>query len=349
MLRFSPDYLQNLAMEVFIACRTPREDAEIVANHLVMANLMGIDSHGVVRVPLYVKWAREGPIVPNGKISIVCETPTTAIIDCGYNFGQLGALRATEIAIKKARESSVAVVVTQRCAHVGRLGHYTQKAAEAGMLGLAFVNSAPTGYSVVPFGGLQGRIAPNPISYAVPGPEHPILADMAMSTTAQGKLVVYRNQGKQIPEGWIIDAAGKPTTDPKDFFSSPQGWILPVGGNVGYKGFSILLLSELLAGTLGGVTMGDFSVPDGTNGFCFIAINIEAFLPPERFRQLTSEMAVHIKSAPPASGFQEVLMPGDLEFRTLAERRVKGIPLDEITWNQIADTARSLNLPVVEQ
>ena len=208
---------------------------------------------------------------------------------------------------------------------------------------MVLVNSPKGGHSVVPFGGMEGRLAPNPISYAVPGPDRPILADMAMSTTAQGKVVVYRNQGKQLPEGWIIDSDGRPTTDPNALFDEPHGWILPMGGDIGYKGTAFLLLAEILGSALAGHRIDD-DLPNGTNGACFIAIDISAFLPVDKFLEAIGEMGSYVKSAQPAPGFDEVLMPGETEFRTLADRRANGIPVDAVTWESIRAAAEPLGV-----
>ena len=348
MQRYSASFLRRVATDVFSACGAPREEASIVAHQLVASNLMGLDSHGVVMIPKYVGWVREGTTHPGAPISVVSEQGGSAVMDCGLNFGQVGGQRAMEKAIALAREHKVACVVTTRCRHVGRLGYFTQMAAEAGMFALATTNSAKAGHSVVPYGGLMGRVAPNPMSYAVPAADHPIVADMAMSTTSKGKTVVYRNRGQKLPEGWIIDAQGKPSTDPEDLFKNPKGWILPLGGNVGYKGFAFLLLAEILGGALGGHAITE-DIPDGVNGVCFFVLDISAFLPIERFRALMADMIAYEKSAPPAPGFNEVLLPGELDFRIMGERQAQGIPIDPVTWAQIREAAETLHVPIAEQ
>ena len=345
MQRHSADFLTTLTQNIFAACGVPLVEASIVAEQLVASNLMGLDSHGIVRVPQYVGWMRQGTIKPGAPVSVIAEEAGTAVVDGGMNFGQVVGVRAMELAIDKARRNKIACVVATRCCHVGRLGYFTQMAAEQGMFALACVNSSKAGHSVVPYGGLEGRIAPNPLSYAVPGPGHPIVADMALSTAAQGKVVIYRNQGQQLPEGWIIDAAGNPSTDPGELFGNPRGWILPIGGNVGYKGFALLLLAEILGGTLAGHAITD-DIPDGTNGVCFIVMDISAFLPTERFRELMGEMVAYMKSAPPAPGFEEVMLPGELDWRILAERGVKGIPIEPVTWQQICEVAKEVGVAI---
>lgn len=345
MQKHSADSLRSIATDVFTACGTPREEAATVAEQLVASNLMGLDSHGVVRIPQYVGWICEGVIQPGAEIAVVKESGGTAIVDCGLNFGQVGGKRAMAIAMAKAREHKIACVLVTNCCHVGRLGYFTQMAAEDGMFAMAFVNSSKYGHIVVPYGGMEGRIAPNPLSYACPGPEYPLVADMALSTTAHGKVVIYRNRGERLPDGWIIDASGKPSTDPNVLFDTPHGWILPAGGNVGYKGFAMLLLAEILAGTLSGKAITD-EVPDGTNGTCFVVIDISAFAPVESFRDAIGIMMAYMKSAPPAPGHEEVLMPGELDFRIMRERQEKGIPIEKVTWQQIEETAKALQVPI---
>jgi hydroxycarboxylate dehydrogenase B len=344
---FSSRFLQALTTDVFAAQGAPRNEAAIVAEQLVLSNLTGLDSHGVVRIPLYSKWIREGVIKPGAAISLVSDQGGTAIVDCGYNFGQVGGLRAMEVALAKAREHKIGCVVTRRCCHVGRLGYFVEMASNAGFFALAMVNSSRAGHRVVPFGGLEGRVAPNPIAYAAPGSGRPILADMAMSTTSQGKVVVYRNRGERLPDAWLIDASGRPTTDPEVLWSDPVGWILPMGGSVGYKGFALLLLAEILGGALAGREISAIE-QDGINGVCFVVIDVSAFGPVDQFKRAVDEMVRYVKSTTPAPGFREVLVPGEIDDRNKADRQQNGIPLDDTTWRQIRDVAASLNVAVTE-
>jgi uncharacterized oxidoreductase len=344
MQRFSADFLTALTRDVFIAQGTPADQARTVAEQLVASNLRGLDSHGVVRIPLYSRWIREGAIRPGAPVSVLHDEGATAIVDCGRNFGQVGAELTLEIAMAKAREHKMACVVTRNCCHIGRLGHFVERGAEAGFFTMVTVNSPKTGHRVVPFGGLQGRLNPNPIAYAVPTNGRPIVADMAMSTCSQGKVVVYRNRGEKLPDKWLIDAAGTPTDDPEVLWSDPVGWILPMGGSVGYKGFALLLLAEILSGTLAGSAITD-DLPDGLNGTCFLLIDLSAFGSLEKFKAASDEMVRYMKSTPPAPGFQEVLMPGEIDFRYLAERERDGIPLDDTTWREICEVATAFGVP----
>jgi uncharacterized oxidoreductase len=347
MPRFSAESLRTLTRDVFVAQGTPPDEAVVVAQQLVESNLAGLDSHGVVRIPLYTRWIREGTIRPGAPITVVSERGGTAIVDCGYNFGQVGAQRALEIGLAKAREHGVASVVTRRCSHAGRLGHFVEQAAAQGFFGLVTVNSAKAGHRVVPFGGLAGRFAPNPIAYAAPGHKHTLVADMAMSTTSQGKVVVYRNRGDRLPGPWLITPEGTPTDDPEVLWQNPPGWILPLGGSVGYKGTALLMLAEIFGGALAGNSITD-PLPDGINGLFLLLIDLSFFGPVDRIKQSIDDMFEYVKSAPPAPGFREVLLPGEIDKRCWAKREANGVPLDDTTWQQIRDTAVSLGVLIAE-
>ena len=342
MLNISAPDLLNYSTKIFQFCQTPIEEAKIVADHLVTANLMGFDSHGVIRIPEYIGYVNKGLIQPGASIKIKKEMSTAATIDCGWNFGQVGALRAMEIAIEKADSNHMATVVTTNCCHAGRIGTYTQLAAERGFVAIALANSLHAGRWVLPWGGQEGRLATNPISFAVPCPgSDPILSDFSTAETAEGKIRVYRNRGEQVPAGWIVDAEGKPTCDPKDFYGPPQGSILPFGGDRGYRGYALSLLVDILGGILAASTsMAD---RDG-NGICFIVIDITAFQSREKFGVLIEEMKGIIKSSPPAEGGKEVVMPGELDFRLKQERLKSGISLDHNTWEAICNTAKGLGI-----
>jgi uncharacterized oxidoreductase len=282
----------------------------------------------------------EGTIVPGGKVTIGRRTATTAQVDCGLNFGPVGATRAMDVAIELAQESGVACVTTRRCNHVARLGAYVQQAAERGMVALATCNAPISGHFVVPWGGTQGRLATNPIAYAAPTGGDPIVADFATSVAPEGKVRWYRNSGLPLPDGWVQDAGGHPTNDPKALYGPPRGGLLPLGGPAGHKGFALSLLVEILGSALAGFASTDASL--GGNGVCFVAIDPRSFVPLDRFRALMDEMVAYVKSSPAAHPGAEVLMPGELEFRTLQTRRAEGIPIDGETWSALCEYAERL-------
>jgi hydroxycarboxylate dehydrogenase B len=336
-LLLKADPLRKVTAKVFQACGAPAEEAMVVADHLVTANLMGLDSHGVMRIPQYLDDVRRGVICPGSPIKLVKETETTAIVECGWNFGQVGGVAAMKVATSKAQQFQTAIVVARFCNHAGRLGAYTQMAAEKGFMAVAFCNSPRHGHFVLPWGGRKARLATNPISFAVPSNSgDPILADFSTAESSEGKIRLYRNQGNPLPNGWIVDAEGHASTDPSDFYGPPEGAILPFGGVKGYRGFALSLLVEILGGLLGGSRI---TVDQPGNGLAFLVINISAFQDPQGFVSLIHELQDYMKSSPPAEGFDEVILPGELDFKTKKIRLRDGIPIDEDTWQQISSSA----------
>jgi uncharacterized oxidoreductase len=308
---------------------------------------MGIDSHGLMRIPQYVKGIKDGEIRLGAPTSVVAEAGATAVVDCGWNFGQVGALRAMEIGIERTRQYHSVYILTRRCGHAGRLGAFTQFAAERGFLAIAVGRASCLGHYVLPWGGCEPRLGTNPISFAIPTDfGFPILSDFSTCTAPEGKIRVYRDEGKLLPPDWITDAEGQPTSDPSDFYGPPRGAILPFGGELGYRGYALSILVECLGGTLAGedITVG---VP-GT-GVSFIVIDVEALLPRSRFNQLVGQIRRYLKSTPPAKGFREVQLPGEPEFCLAQARRRDGIPVDDKVWAQICDAARSVGIEWTNQ
>ena len=332
----SHERLLTFATEVFRAVGSPQIEAAIVADHLVTASLMGYDTHGVMRIPQYVEDTTKGMIRPGAPTSIEQETATTAVVDCGWNFGQVGGLRAIDLAMKKAAANKTSTVVARRCNHAGRLGTYTTRAAENGFLAIGVCNSPIHGHFVTPWGGREGRLATNPISFAVPSNGgHPIVGDFSTAEASEGSIRLHRNQGMPLPDGWVIDSQGNATTDPNEFYGPPRGAILPFGGSRGYRGFALSLLVEVLGGLLGGSAV---TQQQPGNGLAFITIDVSAFLAREQFSAMVDELKEYVKSAAPAPGC-EVMLPGEPDFRTREKRLKEGIPIDENSWSQIGAAA----------
>ena len=344
MKTFPADDLRALGEELFVACGVPEEEAAIVANELVEASLMGLESHGVTRYIWYTEEVLNGHLKPGAPIRVIKETPTMAIVDCGYNFGPVGATRMVEIVCDKAWQSGIAFVVSQHCHHIGRLGAYVQKAAEQGLFCLATANSSKHGHFVVPWGGREGRLATNPLAYGVPTGGRPIVMDMSTSMISEGKIRVLMHEGKPVPEGRILDGYGDPTTDPKAFYELPRGTILPFGGKLGYKGFGLGLLVEILSSTMAGEAITDDY--RYINGLALIALDPEPLCGAERFRHLVDALTTYITTTPPAPGHDEVIMPGELDFRMREQRLREGIPLPDETWRQIVETAKRVGVHV---
>ncbi len=235
-------------------------------------------------------------------------------------------------------------VITRRCNHVGRLGTWVQLAADTGMFALATCSSPLHGHDVLPWGGRDGRLGTNPIAYAVPTGGDPVVADFSTSVAPEGKIRFYRNQGKTVPAGWIVDAAGDATNDPNAFYGPPRGGLLPFGGAAGHKGFALGLLVDILGSALAGFSSTDPQVFG--NGVCFIVVDPSAFCPLDLFRRLMDETVAYIKSSRPAPAFAEVLVPGELEFRSLRQRNIDGIPVDAATLEAMRHHGARLGVDV---
>lgn len=334
--------LRALGVRLFTACGAPPDEAAMVADELVEASLMGLESHGVTRYIMYVEEVLSGRIHPGAPVRLVRETPTLAVLDCSLNFGQVGAMRLVETVCAKARLAGLAYGVTQRCHHVGRLGGYAQKVAEQGLFCLAVANSHKQGHFVVPWGGREGRLATNPLAWAAPTGGVPVVLDMSTSMIAEGKIRALMHAGQPVPPGRILDGHGAPTTDPKAFYGPPRGTILPLGGELGYKGFGLGLLVAVLGSTLAGEALTDEH--RFVNGLGLLAIDPGPLCGADRFRQLMDELCAYVVSSPPAPGFDEVVLPGALDFRGRERRLREGIPLPAETCRQIAVAAKKVGV-----
>ena len=332
--------LVALTSAIFKAAGSPDDVAERVGDALVGSNLMGVDSHGVVQIPLYVEWVRQGQVQPAAEVEVVRETPNIAILDGHWGFGQVIAQKGMQLAIEKAKRNQIALVGLMNCNHIGRLGEYTMMAASEGLIGVAVANAGPE--EVAPFGGAERVFDTNPISVAVPaGKMHPFLLDYATSACAEGKLRVASNKGVSIPEGWILDKDGKPSTDPNDFYAG--GVILPFGG---HKGYALALLVDLLGGAL--TCAGCTSLPEygGGNGVLMAAIDVEAFRPLDEFAENADRLFTRVRQSRPMPGVSEILIPGEPEFREREIRMRDGVPVDDTTWAKIVGVAAELQVDV---
>lgn len=330
-----PDELERISTELLIGAGVPEDEALIVARNLVSANLQGHDSHGVMRLPQYLAAIEKGSITPGAPIEVIAETPAIAMLDGNWGFGQVVGLRATEIAIEKARVSGLAAVAVRRSKHVGGLCDYVALIAEAGMIGLMFVNGHGGGSYMPPWGGADARLCTNPMAAGFPTGGAPIVLDISTTAVAEGKVRTYRIRGEQVPDNWLVDSDGRPTNDPNVLYEKPSGAILPLGGNVGYKGFGLGMMVDLLAGGLSGAgTSGEGS--GGGNAFTIMAIDPGPFVGDDQFRGSADTLIEWVKSSRPAPGFYEILVPGEIERRE-AERRRDGIPVDDETWEKIAE------------
>jgi uncharacterized oxidoreductase len=344
MITVSPSELRARVQGIFSALGANQAVSTQVAQSLVEANLTGHDSHGVIRVPWYVRAAQEGQYHPNAEITVVRESAATALLDCGYTYGQVSATAGMKLAIEKARQHDIGMVVLQHTGHIGRLGEYVTTAAQAGMMGTIYSNGSRPGGLVAPYGGIARRLGANPIAWGIPGAggedpiaSQPVFLDYATSVCAQGKIAVARDEGKSLPEGWLLDKHGNPTTDPNEQFD--DGVMLPFGK---HKGYCMASLIELACAGIAGCDfplMDPYHYDQGTIMYC---VHIEAFQPLEDFRAKVAEFRTKVKDTPLAPGVDEILIPGEKEWRTKQAREREGIPLPERTWESIGEAAASV-------
>ncbi|NIM44987.1 MAG: Ldh family oxidoreductase [Nitrososphaeria archaeon] len=346
---FKSEELRDICTRVLEAVGAPSDEAKIVSDLMVEANLCGVDSHGVVRLVPYVKSIQKGHIKPGVKVEVVRETLGTALLNGNWGFGQVIGTRAMEIAIHKAENNGIGSVTVFNCNHVGRLTDYSMMAVRHDMIGFTTLNCAPS-TSVAPFGGTSGVIGTNPICFAIPAnQENPIVLDMTTSTVAHGRIKIAFLRHERIPEGWIIDSEGRPTTDPGKIFGSAKGAILPLGGIVGYKGFGLALVAEVLAGALSGSVRSEElskrykegSIP---NGLFLITINISSFLDIDEFKNRIDELIRHVKNTARVKGNDNIIVPGEPEYRERLMRIRNGVLIEDETWEAIKKVHRELGL-----
>lgn len=335
------DRLIHICGALLQAAGASESEAQAVAIGCVNANLTGHDSHGVIAIPTYIDWIKAGDIVPGAQWTIVQESPTTAVIDGHWGFGFHVNAQAMALTIEKANTANVAACTVFRQSHVGRLAAYPLMAARAGMIGLAAADSGRSPKYVAPFGGREARLGTNPISIAVPSDlEGPFLLDMATSAVAAGKIQLAVARNEKIPKGWIIDAAGRPTTDPRDYHAG--GTLLPLGGTEGYKGSGLAAMVEVLCGLLTGFGAEASGRIDNS---CFMAVfNVAAFCPLDQFKKEVADFAHYLKSTPPSEGSSGVFYPGEIGYLREQERTANGIEIEDTTWEKLRELARDYGL-----
>lgn len=344
MPTLSHDSLEELAQNIFRAIGVPPAGANWIAQLLVRANLRGHDSHGVIRISQYVASWRRGEVDPKAEPRVVQDGLATALVDGNLGFGQIVARRGMEVAIEKAAAAGVSAVGVFNGNHIGRLADYTEMALERDMLALLTVNASGAGQRMAPWGGRAPRLNTNPIAFACPaGNAVPISFDIATTVVAEGKVRVKRNRQEKMPSGWVLDAEGRPTTDPNDLYASPPGSILPVGG---HKGYCLALMVEVLSGIVARAGYSTLRPGPIRNGMFIVVVDIERFLPPATFRMEVDALIGYLKSCPTAPGMDQILIPGEPEIQTEVERRRSGIFVEDQTWKQIEEIGRGFDLAI---
>jgi LDH2 family malate/lactate/ureidoglycolate dehydrogenase len=345
--RYGAKELLNFCTQVLVKLGVEEEKAHLLADTLVQANLRGVDSHGVTRMGIYVERIRRGLVDPHAEPEIIKDTPAVALMDAKSSIGQVASYRAMQLAIKKAKEIGTGLVGVRGSNHFGAAAYYTMCALKEDLIGIALSNAPAT---MAPWGARSPYIGTNPISVAIPSKKRlPIVFDMATSIVARGKIILAAQKGESIPEGWAIDTEGRITTDAK---KALEGAVLPFGGA---KGSAIAILIDIFAGILTGAAFGPHigdlyrNFKERQNlGHVFAAIDPRAFGDIEEFKNRVDQMIDEIKGLPPAYGVEEVLLPGEIEFRTEEVRKREGIPLKPEVEEMLKALGKEFDVPWIE-
>lgn len=344
---FQADKLKRGVQAIIEKTGSTPEEADIVADHLVTANLRGHDSHGVGMVTKYIDCFHRGLVKPNTAVTLVNDAGAIMRFDGGEGYGQRVAREATAQAIERTRETGLTLYTLADAFHVGRIGSYGEMAADAGFVALHFVNVADHAPTVAPFGGSDARLITNPVCISLPGAgeQERIILDMATSNVALGKVRVAYNKGVPMDEGVLIGPDGQPTTDPGVMFPDLRGALTPFGQ---HKGSGLGLISELLGGILsGGTTIqpGSRRREGIINNIFAVIVDPARLVDAAHYAHELVETIKYVKASPPQDPDKPVMVAGDPERKTTADRLKNGIPLDDNTVDLLLKAGESLGQP----
>ncbi len=345
---FSAAALRDFIENTFRAFDVPEADAAQAADILISSDLRGIDSHGVARLRKYVEMLEDGNINPRPHVRIVRERMSTATVDGDNGLGLVVGPKANQIAIEKAKKTGSGWVSVCNTNHFGIAGYYPLQALQHDIIGWAMTN---TGKWMAPIFGVERMLGTNPIAIAFPGLEEPpVVIDFATSAVSFGKVQIKQREGKDLPDGWVLDDKGNPSNKAEDLISG--GSLLPLGSSAesgGHKGYCMAAMVDILTAVLSGANWGPFAPPFASRvfipeesvgkgiGHFFGAMAIDGFMDVDVFKTRIDEWVRRFRATKPAPGTQGVLIPGDPERIAEAERRESGIPIiapvvDDLRW-----------------
>lgn len=334
--------LKSAVTAIFSACGMNRRDAELLADSLASADLRGIHSHGVLRIPEYVKKLREEGVNPRGRPYLVADNQAALVIDCDNNMGQIGMAFAMREAIERAQSTAVALAAVGGSNHCGSMEYFARMALDRDMIGICATNALPT---MAPWGGKDKIVGINPLAIAIPGGgQGPFVMDFAFGQTAHGKIRVYAQKGEPIPGNWAFDAEGRPTTDA---VAALAGLIQPIGAHKGVAlGMAMGMLSSLLSGAAYGTELGNMidGPKAGRDGHFCLVINIAAFTSVAHFKTRVDKILEEVRSGARATGIERLYAPGEIEAGLESRYRSEGIPLNAETLQGIAGAAARLSV-----
>jgi LDH2 family malate/lactate/ureidoglycolate dehydrogenase len=344
MTRADPKRLTDLASAVLEAEGVPPDDARLVAGCLVEAELWGHPSHGLLRLSWYVARIRTGVVDPAAKAEMVVDRGAVAVLDGREGLGHVLTAHAATEAVRRAREHGVGVVAVRNSNHFGMAAHFTRMIAEQGCVGIVTTNGSP---AMAPWGGRAKAVGANPWSIAAPAGKHGVtVMDVANVNAARGKIYAARERGGSIPQGWALDAEGRPTTEPA---AAIDGVILPMAG---HKGYAISFMMDVLSGVLTGSSFATgVSGPQQAerrsgSGHLVLAIDVAAVVNPGSFGERMEALIAEMKAVPLAEGFEEIFFPGELEDRSRARTEREGIELPDKTVEALEQLAAETGVPL---
>ncbi|MDQ7841375.1 MAG: Ldh family oxidoreductase [bacterium] len=346
MNRVAASLLREFSITLLMAAGFPHHDASDMAECLLVASLRGVDTHGVTRLPAYIRVVQSGKCPAAADIRVVADAGSAALLDGGGGFGFVPATRAMRIAIEKARAWGIGAVGVRNSGHYGMAACYPLLAVRDGMLGIAVTNSD----ALVTAPGFRGRlVGNNPVALAAPaGDGPPLVLDIASSVASMAKIRRAQAAGECIPAGWGVDASGHPTDDPGAVIDG--GALLPFGG---HKGFGLALFAEVLSGLLTGGPFGKHAhaglhyggTKDDKCGHFLVAVSVDAFMPADQFAQRMTAWIAELKSHPAVDGEDRVRLPGERAYREERRRLAEGIPLSTRDAKELRVLARELRVP----
>ena len=336
--------ISQFIYDTCIAAGINADHARIIMEQMTESDLQEIHSHGIIRLPMYIKRVKAGGYNLNPNIRLINETPVSAIVDGDNGFGQVVVRTAVETAIAKAEKCGMAWVGTRNSNHAGAGGSYAIRAIPHDMIGIYM--AVGNANHMPPWGGIDKMLSTNPLTIAIPTKkEYPILLDMATTNASFGKIKVYAQQGKPLPVGWMIDKHGNPLTDASKY---EEGILVPIGD---YKGYGLNFVIGALAGVLNGAAFAkttiDFNHDHKTptnSGQAFMAMRVDLFQDVEKFKEAMDEKVREMKSVTPIDPKNPVLLPGEIGFRDRPMIQEKGIPVSDILLAQLREVAEMYNL-----
>ena len=326
---------RSIIIEILTRLNIPEDDAYIVADVTMDADLKGFTSHGIGRFPQYVKGLKVGTIDPDAEITIEEETAATALLNGNHKFGHVVTYKGMEIAMKKAEQTGIGLVGIHNSNHFGVAGYYSDMAIMQDMIGVVLANTEP---AVAPIGGKEPIIGTNPIAIGIPSNKNYVSVDMATSASARGKLLEALRKGQKIPENVALDCEGNPTIDPE---AALKGSILPFGA---HKGYALAFMVEILAGPLVRAAFGKgvkgTANPDqmSTKGDLIMAIDPSKFVDIDKFKEEVDEFVAEIKD----SG-ENIFIPGDMEVNNIKRFREEGFSVDDVLFKQLKEISEDLS------